>query len=126
VTIFLFGNEIPEEAAFHARVLAGITTKAGLLNALDEALRFPDYFGDNWDALAECINDLSWLPDGDVALVHEDVPLKDDRRSLATYLSILRGAVEEWAAKKERKLLVLFPPGTEELVQGAAPGPFAN
>jgi hypothetical protein len=116
---FLFSSEIPGEATFHARVPAGITTKAGLMNALDGELQFPDYFGCNWDALAECIQDLSWLSDGNVALVHEDVPLENDRRSLAIYLSILRDAVEKWAATKERKLLVLFPPGTEEFVQSA-------
>lgn len=126
MTTFLFNRETPEEAAFQARVPSGVTTKAGLMKALSEALRFPDYFGGNWDALEECIRDLYWLPDGDVALVHEDVPLEDDRRSLTTYLSILRDAVEKWAATKERKLLVLFPPGTEDLVQGAAPGQFAT
>ena len=118
MTTFLFSRGIPGEAAFQARVPAGITTKIGLMDALAEALRFPDYFGGNWDALEECIRDLFWLPDGDVVLVHEDVPLEDNRRSLATYLSILRDAMEKWAATKERKLLVLFPPGTEELVQG--------
>ena len=126
MTTFLFSSEIPGEAAFQARVPAGITTKAGLMNVLFEALRLPDYFGSNWDSLEECIRDLSWLPDGDVVLVHEDVPLENDRRSLATYLSILRDAVEKWAATKERKLWVLFPPGTEILAQGAAPGPFTN
>lgn len=34
--------------------------KASLLTALGQALHFPDYYGANWDALDECLADLSW------------------------------------------------------------------
>lgn len=34
--------------------------KARLLAALGQALNFPDYYGGNWDALDECLVDLSW------------------------------------------------------------------
>jgi RNAse (barnase) inhibitor barstar len=34
------------------------STKAGLLRLLSEELRFPAYFGHNWDALADCLGDL--------------------------------------------------------------------
>lgn len=33
-----------------------------LFDALAEVLDFPDWFGRNWDALADCLGDLSWLP----------------------------------------------------------------
>lgn len=126
MTTFLFSGEVPGEAAFRARVPAGIVTKTVLMNALAEALQFPDYFGGNWDALEECIRDLYWLPAGDVIVVHEDIPLENDQRSLSIYLSILQDAVVKWAASKERRLWVLFPPDSKELVQGAAPGLFTN
>jgi hypothetical protein len=34
--------------------------KASFLSAIAGALRFPSYFGHNWDAFEECLNDLSW------------------------------------------------------------------
>jgi Barstar (barnase inhibitor) len=34
----------------------------GLLATLGEVFRFPDYYGHNYNALNECLRDLSWLP----------------------------------------------------------------
>lgn len=98
---------------------AGIKTKEALLDELYQRLRFPDYFGDNWDALWECIRDLSWLPAGPVILKHHDLPLAGDVASQKTYLSILRDTVEKrWPVEGQRlrDLVVVFPPEFREQV----------
>ncbi|MSQ71585.1 MAG: hypothetical protein EXR27_09895 [Betaproteobacteria bacterium] len=41
--------------------------KADFLKKMAQALRFPDWFGNNWDALADCLKDLSWLEDSAAA-----------------------------------------------------------
>ncbi|MFI6015245.1 barstar family protein [Streptomyces sp. NPDC051243] len=53
--------------------LSGVTDKAGLMTACTEALRLPDWFGANWDALADCLTDLEWWPSrgGRLILVRE-------------------------------------------------------
>lgn len=43
--------------------LKQIRGKRALLKALALAMNFPETFGGNWDALADCLQDLSWLPD---------------------------------------------------------------
>lgn len=110
-------SALPISSALVAKMPTGIMNKATLLEELDQRLHFPDYFGNNWDAVDECIRDLSWLPAGPVVLKHEDLPLADDAASLKTYLSILSDAVEKWSSSGERDLVVIFPPETREQVE---------
>lgn len=66
--------------------------KSDLLRSLAKGLKFPKYFGWNWDALEECLRDLSWLGDREcIVLVHKHVPLSDDEQR-RVYLSILQSA----------------------------------
>lgn len=42
--------------------LDGVRSKAALMRRCADALRAPEWFGGNWDALADVLVDLSWLP----------------------------------------------------------------
>jgi RNAse (barnase) inhibitor barstar len=42
--------------------LAPARDKDQMLAAIGKALRFPEWFGHNWDALADCLLDMGWLP----------------------------------------------------------------
>lgn len=42
--------------------LAGVTTRSEFMDRCARSLRLPEYFGRNWDALADCLTDLSWCP----------------------------------------------------------------
>ena len=42
--------------------LAGCRDKHDLLRRIASMLAFPVTFGANWDALADCLGDLAWLP----------------------------------------------------------------
>jgi hypothetical protein len=109
-TIFTFDvTELPTEPAASASVPQRLESKRTLMEAVAELLRFPDYFGENWDAFEECMRDLSWMPPGPIVLVHSDVPLQNDLVSAKTYLSILSGAVGKMLKSPDRKLIVAFP-----------------
>ncbi len=91
------------DAALVVRIPAGVRSKQKLLKILADRLRFPGYFGWNWDALEECLNDLSWLGEGQrVAIVHEDLPFGAGGEHRRTYLQILASA----AARNEQLAIV--------------------
>jgi len=91
--------------SFLARLPGRLFRKDDLLRALASGLKFPGYFGYNWDALEECLNDLSWLGEGtSVVLLHKHVPLRDDEQR-RTYCDILRQAM----ANERTALRVVFP-----------------
>ncbi len=46
--------------------LDGVTDKAGLMDRCAQALRLPDWFGRNWDALADSLSDHTVWPEGAV------------------------------------------------------------
>lgn len=82
---------------FVLRVPAGIRSKAELLATFAGAGHFPGYFGGNWDALLDCLRDLSWISNRKVVVVHSDLPLRDDLAECRTYLGILEIALADWA-----------------------------
>jgi hypothetical protein len=51
------------EAGWAAPIIDGYAAvdRAGFLRACADALRLPEWFGHNWDALHDCLIDLSWL-----------------------------------------------------------------
>jgi RNAse (barnase) inhibitor barstar len=63
--------------------------KTALLQFLKDALNFPPHFGDNWDALLDCLRDVAAGADKFV-LVHHDLPLESDPAQQRIYLEILR------------------------------------
>ena len=98
---------------FVARLPPGIETKSELMRALKTALDLPDYFGRNWDALKDVLQDLSWISKRRVVLVHSDLPLSgpDSQPSdLITYLRVLNEAVNDWKTRPgAHELEAAFP-----------------
>jgi len=66
--------EAATEAGLHAAPVdfGGCAGKGDALARIAAALRFPEWFGGNWDALADCLGDLSWLDGAGQLLVFDD------------------------------------------------------
>lgn len=75
-----------------------------LFDAIGEALQFPDWFGRNWDALEDCLTDLSWCQADGHVFVFESFTPDDD---LGVLIDVLASCAEFWAAR-DRSFFALF------------------
>ena len=92
------------------RDAAQIDLKGGdALRAIAKALRFPDWFGGNWDALEDCLSDLSWRSgDGHVLVFRNWQALSGD--DLGVLIDVLRSAAEFWSGRGRPFFAVLVDP----------------
>ena len=75
----------------------------GLFNEFAIKLQFPNYFGENWTAFDECINDLEWL-DGDgyiIVISNTDKVLSSSSQDFKVFKNILLSAIQEWVNGRE-------------------------
>lgn len=74
-------------------------TKKGFFDEISAAFQFPHYFGENWDAFNECINDLGWLPADKYLLIIEDVDqllLLETEEEFDKLMRALRRTARDW------------------------------
>lgn len=75
-----------------------VATKAEFIQTSAKTMNFPDYFGNNWDAFSDCIDDLSWLSaDGYILLYTQpDNFANNDPSEWSIALDIFQEVVESW------------------------------
>lgn len=83
-----------------------------------DVLRFPEWFGENLDALADCLSDLSWFPAEGYVLLLEHT---GDWRAQAsdtfdTVLEILNQTAQRWA-KDRVPFWAFLPVSARELAE---------
>jgi hypothetical protein len=84
-----------------------IDAGANLLDAMARALDFPDWFGANWDALEDCLSDLSWRKAEGHVLILRSYP-KGDELGLLT--DVLRTVADYWAGRGKPFFAVYLDP----------------
>ena len=93
--------------------LAGAADKQALMQRIARVLEFPRWFGGNWDALEDCLCDLSWSKSGGhVLLIEAAVDLPTDERGIL--IDILASAATSWAERK-RPFFAVFLDGSPAL-----------
>lgn len=91
-------------------VKIAINGKAALLRSIARALDFPDWFGENWDALEDCLTDLSWRKAAGHVLVFEGIgTLTLDERG--TLIEVLAAAAQFWAGQGKPFFAIFIDPG---------------
>jgi len=90
------------------------------LDAIARVLRFPAWYGRNWDALEDLLADLSWRPGRERVLVFAAYP---GGRDLDRLLDVLRSAAAHWAGRGVPFFAVMIDPAKKlplpELYRGA-------
>lgn len=69
-----------------------------LFDEFSAVLQFPYYFGENWAAFDECINDLGWIRGNSYELFIDQSYkiLEKEQQEIPTFLKIMKNAVQEW------------------------------
>ncbi|WP_320442729.1 barstar family protein [Herbaspirillum sp. alder98] len=102
-------TELQEEAArleqhFLYAYCAEAITKQQVLSTIAHAFHFPKHFGKNFDALADCLTDLTHKAGKQTGfvVVIEQLPntQKFDKEARETLLDVFRDAADFWAEKK--------------------------
>ncbi|OON82060.1 hypothetical protein B1H18_03090 [Streptomyces tsukubensis] len=81
--------------------LSGVEDKAAFMDRCARDLALPDWFGRNWDALADCLADLSWAPParGRLFVVsHWAAYARTAPRDWRIAQEVLRDTVTHWRA----------------------------
>ena len=95
--------EVLEQAADSAGLkvwkinLRRIRGKAGLLSHIARILEFPDWFGNNWDALHDCLGDLSRTQEQGYVIL-----LKNSKEFAVRYRETFNTATQVFAAAAEQ------------------------
>jgi hypothetical protein len=86
-----------------------VLDKSTFLAAAAAALDFPAYFGHNWDAFEEMVNDLSWTSGAGYLLLYDDVaPFATHAPDeWAVALDILQQAVANWRTQGVPMIVLL-------------------
>lgn len=108
--VFKFTNQ-PDSYESNGSFIAqieNINNEDYLFKELSEKLKFPDYFGYNWNAVYDCLCDLSWIQEREVVLIHLQ-PLNISRKTFKVYLEVLSDAVKSWENDTDKILIVIFP-----------------
>ncbi|MEU9592408.1 barstar family protein [Streptomyces sp. NPDC048219] len=119
---------LPPTGLIHSARMRGkeMRDSDGVFTQFYEALRLPDYFGWNWNALRDCLTDLHWVSAEHVLLTIDDADavLSESADEREILFRALNDAVKFWAGKPELpgrgkftlQAVLLCPPDVQEKV----------
>jgi hypothetical protein len=99
---------IMEATAGSGLDVVAIDASGNALQKIAKALAFPEWFGDNWDALEDSLGDLSWRKAEGHVLVFTGYP-----EDSAVLIKVLRSSAEFWMEQGKPFFAVFVDPAQE-------------
>ena len=94
-----------------------IRNREQFLKRAAKALRFPDYLGNNWDAFADCLTDMSWYEGDGYVILYDHFALfaVHSRDDFETALDIFKESTEFWRNNGKSFFVLLWGTHVPEL-----------
>jgi len=94
-----------------------IKTKSQFLGLLGRSLSFPSWYGRNWDALEDCLTDLSWIEEAGLVVEIEGYSAyaKADPDGFAILLDIFKTSAEYWRSEGKPFWVIFTGPHSAKL-----------
>jgi hypothetical protein len=103
-------RDIRDALSASAHDLTSVTLapgKAAMLEAIARSQAFPEWFGGNWDALEDCLADLSWRKRAARVILFADAAPGGD---LGILQDVLAATAEYWRGRGEAFFAVFIDP----------------
>lgn len=103
-------RDIRDALAGSAYDIAAVPLEVGkeaMLRAIAQALAFPQWFGGNWDALEDCLADLSWRAGKGHVILFAQAPGGDD---LGILFDVLDSVGQFWRERGRPFFAVFIDP----------------
>jgi RNAse (barnase) inhibitor barstar len=111
-----------EAARGSALDVVKIELSKDVFKSISQALGFPKWFGENWDALEDCLSDLSWRQAGGYVLLFRNFEALDQDQ-LGILIDVLASSAEFWAGRGKAFFAVFIDPARKlslpELFRGS-------
>lgn len=87
----------------------GVDRKQELFDLFASQLKFPSYFGNNWDALFDFLSDLNWLNARSVLIIHEDLPFNKVSKEKVAYINLISDLNGKTHSDQSARIDFAFP-----------------
>ena len=94
--------------SFIANMSSDVHNKEELLEDMKIKLKFPNYFGYNWDATYDCLCDFTWIKEKNIVILYQKMPHLDES-TMKYWLKLLRDVADDWKDGEYHDIFIVLP-----------------